>query len=218
VGEVRVVDGLAVAVLQVARLARGEQAQELVVGEPGKRLAHLPVAPASGLRVAEAHQPLAVGGAQGEEAAHEGLLRRAPLDREEIDDLDQEARAAPRARAHHLDQLPQAGYEALVADAQERSARDVADARRLDHEGPGLAVREAAVPVEHLARDRAVLAGAPRHHGGDPGARAEQKRADAERREEPAGARFLGRRPARVLHGVAPARRSLRALGHPPQA
>ncbi len=54
-------------------------------------------------------------------------------------------------RADRPDELPGPGTKPIVSDAEQRAARHVADPGRLDHEGAGLAVGEAAVPVEHLA-------------------------------------------------------------------
>ena len=76
----------------------------------------------------------------------------------------------PLARRTVLDQLRQAGEEAVVADPEQRPAGNVADAGRLDHERPRLPAREALVPLEHLRRDEPVLGGAPGHHGRHPGA------------------------------------------------
>ena len=204
--ELDVGDALAVAVLEVLALARREQREQRLVG--AARAA--PRAPrARPPRAASASpQPLepgAVALAEREELAHEALLRRAPADAQEVDHLDQEARLAAGARAHHVAELAQPRHEALVPDAEERAARHVADARRLDDEHPGPAVREASVPVEHRARDVPVLGRAPRHHRRHPGARARGERADAQRREEQRRARLGG---ATASAPAAPARAS----------
>ena len=54
----------------------------------------------------------------------------------------------PLAPPHRLDEAAQAREEAIVPDAQQRPARHVADAGRLDHDRAGPAAREAPVPVE----------------------------------------------------------------------
>src|ERR1043166_9205021 len=99
----------------------------------------------------------AVSFVDGEEALEE--LRRfgPPLDGEEVDDLYEQARAAKAFAPDGLDQLTQAGDEAVVADAQERPRRDVADARGLDDNRAGPARGEAPVPLKVLARPDAVL-------------------------------------------------------------
>ena len=91
----------------------------------------------------------------------------------------------------------EAGDEAVVPDAEQRPARDVADAGRLDDEHARAARGEAAVPVEDLRRDEAVLGRAPGHHRRDPRPRArDDPAAEADRREPAAAAGLLGRRPA----------------------
>ena len=57
--------------------------------------------------------------------------------------LDEQQGLAARRLAHRVDQLAQARDEAIVADAQERPRRDVADAGRLDDEHAGPALGEA---------------------------------------------------------------------------
>ena len=86
----------------------------------------------------------------------------------------------PLARAHGLDQRRQAGDEAVVADAQQRPARDVADAGRLDDDRAGLPLREALVPASTSGGDEAVLGRAPRHHRRHPGALRELRGAGVE--------------------------------------
>ena len=56
------------------------------------------------------------------------------------------------ALAHGLNHPAQAGDEAVVADAQQRAGRHVADAGRLDDEHPRAAVREARIPVDVRGR------------------------------------------------------------------
>ena len=74
------------------------------------------------------------------EEAGEELLGRGPApDAEEVDELDEELRAAAGAAADGGHQVFEAGQVAVVAGAQERAARDVADARRLDDDRAGLA-------------------------------------------------------------------------------
>ena len=122
---------------------------------------------------------------------------RAAADRQEVDQLDEEARLAVARLAHHAHELAQSGEEAVVADAQQRAAGHVADAGRLDHECPGTPAREAAIPVEHLGGDEAVLGRAPRHHRRHPGAlvagRRLPTRTGEKRRER---CRLRGARPA----------------------
>ena len=83
-------------------------------------------------------------------SAPETLAVGPPADAEEVDQLNQEPRLARAALAHLLHEPAEPGDEAIAADPQERSRRHVADTRRLDHEDPGPAIGEAAVPVDDL--------------------------------------------------------------------
>ena len=109
-------------------------------------------------------------------------------------------------------QFRQAGDKAVIADPQQRPARHVADAGRLDHERPRLAAGEALVPGEHFGRDEALLGCAPGHHRRHPGALGEAQRPDLERLK-PARRRCGSRcRPSRLRQRVPDA---LRRLPHP---
>src|SRR5688500_4064520 len=88
-----------------------------------------------------------------------------------VDELDEDAGLARAGPADGVDQPCEPGHEAVVADAQERAARDVADARGLDDDGARLAPGKALIPGEHALADEAVGSGAPGHHGRHPRAR-----------------------------------------------
>ena len=89
---------------------------------------------------------------------------------------------ARAALAHDVDELPQAGNEAVVPDAQERAARDVTNAGGFHHQHARLTFGEPRVPVEHVLGDEAVLRRAPRDHGRDPRSLlGDDSRADRER-------------------------------------
>ena len=130
-------------------------------------------------------------------AAEERLARRPPADGQEVDDLDEQLRPSAAGSPHGVDERAQARDEAVVTDAQQRSARDVADAGRLDDDRAGLPLREALVPVEHVGGDEAVLGRAPRHHRRHPGAVGELQAAGSKRTEQPRRCRFCRLRPAR---------------------
>ncbi len=117
-------------------------------------------------------------------AAEVRLRLRPPPYREEIDQLDQQARPSAAGTVHGAHQLAKPRHEPIVADAQQRTARHVADARGLDDDGAGLAAREPFVPAEDLGRHEAVSGRAPRHHRRDPRALREPDRADLDRREQ----------------------------------
>ena len=112
----------------------------------------------------------------------------------------------PLARRTVSTSSAQAGHEAIVADAQQRAARHVADAGRLDDDRAGPPCGEALVPVEHVVGDDAVVGGAPGDHGGHPGAVGEVEAAAVERREPARRRRLVRGRPAcrrqRVPHAA----------------
>ena len=115
----------------------------------------------------------------------------------EVDELDEETGVAGAVLAHGVDETAETRDEALVADAQERPARDVPDAGRLDDEHAGAAVGEACVPREHVLRHEAVLGRAPRHHRRYPRPLLGHCAAtDRRRLEEPRAGGLLARRPA----------------------
>ena len=58
----------------------------------------------------------------------------------------------------------------IVADAQQWTARNVPNAGGLDHQHARLPVGKAAIPVEHVWRDEAVVGRAPWHHRRHPSA------------------------------------------------
>ena len=129
----------------------------------------------------------------GEKPLEEFLRIRAAADRQKIDQLHEQPGAARACPAHRFRQLTQTRQKAVVPDAQERPARHVADAGRLDHDGARRAAREPLVPFEHVLGDIALLGSPPRHHGGNPGALLERDRADIDRREQPRRGGFGGR-------------------------
>src|SRR4030095_906373 len=98
-------------------------------------------------------------------AAEESTRLGPPADRDEVEDLNEEPGPALAPLAHRLDERAKPRHEPVVTDAEQRAARDVANARRLDDEDAGLSLGEPGVPLENLRRDQAVGGGAPGHHG-----------------------------------------------------
>src|SRR5207248_898481 len=120
----------------------------------------------------------------------------AASDGEEIDDLDEEPGGAGARPLDGGDQLTQARYESIVADAEQRPARDVANARRLDDQRAGPSGREPLVPVEHFVSDEALVGRAPGNHRRDPRALAQAQAPGDERREPPRSPCFVYGGPA----------------------
>ena len=100
---------------------------------------------------------------------------------QEIDELDEEPRLAAACRAHRLGEPAQAGDIAIMADAQQRSAWNIADAGRFDDDRAGPAAGEALVPGHDFVGDDAVFRSAPRHHGRHPASLFELERTGVQR-------------------------------------
>ena len=112
----------------------------------------------------------------------------------------------PLAARTALVSRPQTLDVTVVADPQQRSARHVADAGRLDDDRAGPAARETLVPGDDGVVDEAVLGRAPGHHRGNPGPLRQDTIADRYRRKQP-GSRGFAR-----AGNAAPARRIANAL------
>jgi len=178
VRQLRIGDALACAHAQRLQLARVEYFGEPLRGQREQRVAHLRF---RGIGEPE-RAPVPVGDRQ---VPAEEFRRLGPApDRQEVDHLDEELRFAVARLVHRVDDAPQPRHEAVVADAQQRPARHVADAGGLDDDRAGPASREARVPVDVVLGDEAVVGGAPRHHRRHPGARGEFQRTEAQRREQ----------------------------------
>ncbi len=208
---VHVGDALAGAALEVFELAPMEDPAEHLGVEVEELRAHVGFARIGPRRVGELRSevlPVPIG--HREEAAEEARALRAPADAEKIDDLDEEARAPAAPLSHRLDEALEAREKAIVANAEERAARHLADPRGLDDDHARRAVGEATVPVEHLLRDEAVLGRAPRHHRRHPAPLVdEQPRGEAERREERRPRGLGGRGVLDDRQSVTDARRGL---------
>jgi hypothetical protein len=94
----------------------------------------------------------------------------AAADPEKVDDLNEEPSASPARLTDGAHQFGQAGNEPVVPDAEQRSAGDVPDSGRLDHQRPGLPPRETLVPCQDFRCDQPVVGCPPGHHGRNPSA------------------------------------------------
>ncbi|HEY3720258.1 MAG TPA: hypothetical protein VGL41_08970 [Roseiarcus sp.] len=110
---------------------------------------------------------MALGNAQ--EAGEVFARLRSPADGEKVDQLNEEPGAAAARRAHRARESAQTLDVTVVADPQQRSARHVANAGRLDDYSAGPAARETLVPGDDRVVDEAVLGRTPGHHSGNPG-------------------------------------------------
>jgi hypothetical protein len=202
VRQVEVSDALAVPVVEGFQLARGEDGFDERSLRSGQARAHLGVR--RGGRVAPAVVAERLGEPAPEIVADLEIPRevgrrlRTPTHRDEVDDLDEEARVAFAPLPHGLDQAPESGDEAVAADAEEWAAGHVADAGGFDDQHAGLARGEAGIPLEHLGRDVTVLGRPPRDHRGHPRAVGGHAAGTEAHWGEPAGpGGLLPRRPAR---------------------
>src|SRR5215213_4908299 len=90
-------------------------------------------------------------------------LLRPPLHREKINDLNEQESLTITRLSHHLDELPQSRDETIVADAKQRTTRNVAHAGRLNDQHSGPPFRKASIPIEVLLRHKTVVRRPPRH-------------------------------------------------------
>ena len=182
VRQVRVGDPLALAEPQALELPLVQEAGPLRLRQSRQRLADV---------VVRTRQQRAVPVGESQVLPEVSLRLGPAADPEEVDDLDEQPGASAARLTDGAHQLGQAGNESVVTDPKQRSARNVPDAGRLDHECPRLPACEALVPREDLRCDQPVVGGPPRHHGGDPGALRQLEPAGAERAEPERPRRFL---------------------------
>jgi hypothetical protein len=197
VREVHVRHALAVAHRQRLEIARREDRGEVVVARGHELRAQRRVVRARERSVPRVRdEPRAQRVVDHEEALEELRALGPALDREEVDDLDEELRASARCLSDRPRELAQTRDESIVADAEQRAARDVADARGLEHDGARPALREAPVPREHRLGDEAVFGGPPRDHRRDPRSIREGQTARRQGREPPGASSLFGGGPA----------------------
>ena len=199
VGQVGVGHALAVPEAQRFELARVQHALDR--GRVGALQDEQPLADR---RVGEPRERRAVAVGEREEAPEEFVGGRASLHRQEVDDLDEQPGCAAARAPDRLDELPEPRQEPIVADAEQRPARDVPHPGGLDHDRARPTPREALVPAQHRGRHHAVVRGAPGHHGRHPGALRQRHGPERDGAEQ---ARRRG------LLGGGPAGRGQRVLG-----
>src|SRR5687768_4620865 len=90
---------------------------------------------------------------------------------QKIDELDKQARVPVACGPYGVCELGQAWDEAVITDAEQRAARNVANARGFDHQRTGPTPRETLIPSEYPLRDETIVARTPGHHRGHPRAR-----------------------------------------------
>src|SRR5882757_608444 len=135
---------------------------------------------------------------------------RPSSDRQKVDQLDEQPRLSVACFANDPDEIAKPGQKTLVTGTEQGAAGHVPDSSSLNNNGAGTPAREALIPFEHFGSDEAVLAGAPRHHGGDPRALGQLQRPNPHARKKTRRRSFPGRWP------IAAVGRMFDALGGPP--
>ena len=120
------------------------------------------------LAVLSDRAPVSVGHPQEALEKLRGL--GAAPDRQKIDDLDEQPRPAAARTSYGVNEPFQPADIAVVTDAQQRAARDVSDASRLDDDCSRSTARQPLIPSDDGIGDKAVFRRAPGHHRRNPGA------------------------------------------------
>src|SRR5262245_20792602 len=95
------------------------------------------------------------------------------LNREKINDLNEEIRLTITRLSDGLNQLFQSRQKSIITDAQQWPARNVAHAGRFHHECRWFPFGKSSIPIEIVLRDESVFRRAPRHHRRNPRATVE---------------------------------------------
>src|SRR5437016_5671102 len=99
---------------------------------------------------------------------------RTALDREKIDDLNEEPGLTIAGFAHGVGQLFQSREKSIVTDAQQGPARNVANAGGFNHQRRGLAFVKPPVPIKIILGNKSIFSRAPGNHRRHPGATGER--------------------------------------------
>src|SRR5437016_5854298 len=100
------------------------------------------------------------------------------LDREEVDDLNEEFGVTGAGFAHRVDQFAKSGQESIMTNPQERTAGNVANAGGFDNERARLPGGESSIPIEVVRRHKSIFSGAPGDHRRHPSAALQLERSD----------------------------------------
>src|SRR5712692_9350374 len=103
---------------------------------------------------------------------------RSTFHRKKIDDLNKEFGMTFACFSNRLDQLFQSGQKSIVADSQEWSAGNIANAGGFNNQRAGSSCGESSIPVEAVLSDKTIFRRAPRHHRRHPGAAFQPYRAN----------------------------------------
>src|SRR6266545_970252 len=126
------------------------------------------------------------------------LFFRTPLYGKKVDNLNEEFRLTLTRISDSINQLAKSGDESIVTNSQQRSAGNIANPSRLDHQNPRLSFRESTIPIKVFLCDKAIFGGAPGHHCRHPGAAGSFYGSDPNRLEKQRPCGFRSGGPARL--------------------
>ena len=106
------------------------------------------------------------------------------LDRQKIDELNEEPRLTVAGFAHDINELFQSRQKSIVTDAQQRPTRNVANAGSFNHQCRRFSFGKSTIPIKIVLRDKSIFSCAPWHHRRHPGAIVESDRTDLDWLEE----------------------------------
>src|SRR5206468_2241718 len=87
---------------------------------------------------------------------------------EKINDLNKELGVTFACFAHRLHQFLQSRQKSIVTNSQERSTRNVANARSFDNQSGRLSFSKSAIPIKIVLGNESVFSRAPGHHCRNP--------------------------------------------------
>src|SRR5581483_2228645 len=122
---------------------------------------------------------------------------RTTLDRQKINDLNEEFSVAAARLTDCFDQFLQSGNKSMVADAEQRPAGNIPYAGGFDDQCARLSLGESPIPINVVLCDKAVFGCAPRHHRRYPGTTFERQRPNRNGLKEERKFGFCRRWPTR---------------------
>src|SRR5882672_645533 len=122
---------------------------------------------------------------------------RPSLDRQKVDNLNEEFGVTFACFPNSFDQLLQSRQKSVVTDSQQRPAGYVAHAGSFNHQCSGLSFREPSIPIQILWCDKSIFSRTPWDHGRHPGTAFQGDRPDADWLKQKRSFRFFRRGPAR---------------------
>jgi hypothetical protein len=129
------------------------------------------------------------------------FLRTAP-DRKKVNDLNEEFGLALAGFSYGFNQLSESRQKAIVANAHERAAGNVADTGGFHDQNPRPSFSKASIPIEIVVGNKTVFRRPPGHHRRHPGAIQDFQRPDPDRLVKERLGRLVGPGPASRQNGM----------------